>query len=82
MTNAVGSSPFSVDGIIIGQIYADVRTVPLKPSSLPTRGPSTSITQIEAVVQALTGLQTGGSPILSYHIEYDAATSGTTWEEL
>lgn len=81
-SNAVGASLFSGDAIIPGFGYADVRTVPETPASPPTRGAATSIDRIEAVVQALTGSQTGGSPILSYHIEYDAAAAGAIWTEL
>ncbi len=46
------------------------------------RGLLTSTTRIEVLVQALTGADTGGDPILSYNIEYDTGTSGATWTEL
>jgi len=81
-SNAVGSSPFSEDGVNPGQSYADVRTAPHTPPSPPVRGPATSLDRIEAVVQALAGAATGGSPILSYHVEYDAGTAGAAWTEL
>jgi hypothetical protein len=81
-SNAVGSSPYSDDGVLPGVSYADVRTVPHTPPSPPARGPATSTGQIEVVVPALTGALTGGSPILSYEIEYDAASAGASWTEL
>jgi hypothetical protein len=81
-TNAVGTSAYSDSTEISGVTYADVRTFPHQPASPPTRGSGTTLTQIEVVVAALTGTATGGSPILSYHIEYDGASAGATWTEL
>lgn len=81
-TNAVGSSSYSDDGILTGQSYAEIQSVPHKPPSAPSRGATTATTQIEVAVAALTGVETGGSPILSYHIEFDDGTSGAVWTEL
>lgn len=81
VTNAVGNSPPSDTAIQGGQTYADVRAVPHKPPTKPSRGAATSTTQIEVVIAALTGAETGGEAILSYHIEYyDPVTSA--WVEL
>lgn len=34
------------------------------------------------MVAPLTGIDTGGSPISSYHIQYDDASLGVSWFEL
>lgn len=81
-TNAVGSSPFSDHAVLGGQSYADVRTVPAKPPTAPTRGAGTTTTTLEVAVAALAGADTGGEPILSYEIDYDGATAGATWTPL
>ena len=46
------------------------------------RGPATSTTQIEAVWTALTGHQTGGSPIDSYHLQWDLSSNEAQWYDL
>lgn len=67
---------------MVNTSYADVKGVPLKPPSAPTSGAGSSTTQIEVVIAPLTGNDTGGSQILSYHIEFDDATAGASWTEL
>jgi hypothetical protein len=69
-TNAVGSSAASDAAIIAGQSYAKVKTRPAKPPTAPVRGASTSTSQIQVDIAALTGDDTGDDPIRSYHIEY------------
>jgi hypothetical protein len=48
----------------------------------PTRGSSTSESQIEVDWLALTGIYTGGSPITSYDLQYDSGTAGVTWTDV
>lgn len=52
---------------------------PLQPSALSVDLASSSQTQISVVMSALAGTDTGGSPILSYSLEYDAGTSGASF---
>ena len=47
-----------------------------------SRGPATSTTQIEAEWSALTGHETGGATIDSYHLQWDAGTDQATWYDL
>ncbi len=49
------------------------------PVSAPTRGILTGPTQLDVKWLELTGTNTGGSPILSYHLQYDNATNAVTW---
>jgi hypothetical protein len=78
-TNLIGTSSFSSDSS--NQLSsAVVMNVPEKPESVPLRGPQTTTSQIHVVVQALEGDMTGGSPILSYEIDYDRGTA--EWQEL
>ena len=81
-TNVVGSSSYSPEDASPALTYADIRTVPHTPPTAPTRGALSSTDRIEVVVEALTGEDTGGDTILSYHIEYDGGTAGGTWTEL
>lgn len=62
-------SPANVLGAII-------QTVPHKPLSLPQRGSFTSQTQINLKITALTGDETGGSPITSYIVYWDQGLGG------
>jgi hypothetical protein len=80
-TNVVGSSSYSASTVQGGQSYADVRTIPHKPPTPPTRGGASSTTQIEVLVAPLTGVETGGDAILSYRIQWDEGTPGT-WADL
>jgi hypothetical protein len=80
-TNLVGNSAYSNSAIQGGQSYADVRMIPHKPPSKPTRGAATSTSQIEVVIAPLTATDTGGESILSYNIEYYNPIT-TAWVEL
>jgi len=61
-----------------------METVPHVPVNAPYRlDASTLGAQIGVGVRALTGLETGGSPILSYHLEIDHLGGGTgPWIEV
>jgi len=59
-----------------------VQTEPHTPGQAPTRGATSSRTQLVADWLALTGPETGGSPILSYALRYDDASGATVWTEL
>jgi len=59
---------------------ADIRTVPVAPSTGPSRGSSSDEDTLHITITALTGTDTGGSAITSYNIERDQGTS--TWAEL
>lgn len=56
--------------------------VPLKPASAPTRNSATTQTSITVDYATPTSTYTGGSTILSLHLQYDNATSGATWTTL
>jgi hypothetical protein len=81
-SNVVGASTYSDESIDVSLTYADVRAVPHTPPNPPSRGDLTSTDTIEVVIEELSGDETGGDTILSYHIEYDAGTSGLSWTEL
>jgi len=66
-TNAFGTSEPSTPNTT----GARIETVPLKPSTMPSRGSFTSQTQINLLISQLTGLDTGGSSITSYVIYWD-----------
>ena len=46
------------------------------------RGSATSTTQIEAIWTQLTGHETGGTPIDSYNLQWDAGTNEVSWYDL
>jgi titin len=50
--------------------------------SAPAKGSSTSESQIEVTWSAPTAPSNGGSAILSYHLQWDAGTSGVTWTDV
>jgi hypothetical protein len=50
--------------------------------STPTRGSSTTTSQVQIQWTALSNPSDGYSSILSYHLEWDAGTSGVTWSSL
>jgi hypothetical protein len=45
----------------------------------PTRGILTGPTQLDVLWTALDLYNSGGSPVLSYHLQYDNATAAVTW---
>lgn len=50
---------------------------------MPTRGSLTSETQIEIVWTALTtALETGGTPIVSYYLQWDKGLNNGDWYDL
>jgi hypothetical protein len=51
--------------------------------SAPTSGSSTTDTQIEVTWSAVSSAPAnGGSAITSYHLQWDAGTSGVTWTDV
>lgn len=61
---------------------ATIQTEPVQMSS-PTRGSSTSQTQIEVSWTALSSASdTRGSSITTYHLQWDAGSNGGTWSDL
>jgi titin len=68
-TNAFGTSTESTPSTAA----ALVEVVPHKPNT-PVRGALTHETQIELTYDTLTGVATGGSPILSYVVTWDQGT--------
>lgn len=49
----------------------------------PTRGSQTSETQVEVLWTALTAVDDlRGSPIATYHLQWDQGTSGVSWFDL
>ena len=64
---------------------AEAAAIQVEPhqAETPSRGEGTSVSQVEVVWSSLTGLATGGSPVDSYHLQWDAGdSSGTTWHDL
>ena len=61
--------------------YATLETEPTGAPATPTTS-SKSETQIVVDWTNLAAGDTGGSTILSYHLEYDDGTTGTTWTSL
>lgn len=55
---------------------------PHKPSTTPSRGESTSTSQLEVIYPMLLNEETGGSAITSLLLEWDRGTDGQTWETL
>ena len=47
---------------------------------IPTLGDQTSSSQIEVKWTSLTGLNTGGTPITSYHLQKEIGTN--IWEDI
>lgn len=79
--NEVGWGEFSNEYIKSG---LEMQTVPHVPTTAPTRIDVTTIgSQMGFNISELTGVATGGSPILSYHIEQDVAGGGSgPWTEV
>ena len=61
---------------------AEVMDVPHKPTVGPYRGELTTTGEIHVVIDELSAEQTGGSPILSYQIDYDRGSGSVEWQEL
>lgn len=59
-------------------------TIATEPSQMasPTRGSSTTASQIEVTWTALTSPSNGDSTILTYNLQWDAGTNGGTWYHL
>lgn len=73
-SNAIGAGPQSTEN----SSGALIEVVPHTPTVGPSRNSATTTTSITVDWQSLTGLQTGGSTILSYELSYDQATSSFT----
>jgi hypothetical protein len=58
--------------------------VEVEPSALiaPTRGILTGPTQLDVKWLALDLYTAGGSPVLSYNLQYDNATAAVTWTDV
>ena len=48
----------------------------------PTRGSSSSTTQIQVLWSAITAPQNGDLNVISYNLEWDSGTDGTVWSSL
>ncbi len=75
--NSLGASDWSEANTIGALVIAKPHVM-----DMPTLGTDISLTQLEIVWQALTGTGTGGAPIDSYEVQYDANTNGLTWTPL
>ena len=77
-SNSEGFSAVSASNVA----GATVKTVPTQMAA-PTKGASSSETQLEVdwVALSLTS-ETGDSPILSYHLQWDSGSSGVTFTDL
>ena len=76
--NSLGEGPFSslnTDGIL-------AQTVPHQPPTAPSRNSGTSVSTLIIDYPTLTGEYTGGSTILSLHLQWDKGTGGETWTTL
>lgn len=56
--------------------------MPAKPPIVPYRDPATTQSAITVDYVSLSGTATGGAPILSYELQWDAGTNGSTWTSL
>ena len=78
-TNGYGTSVLS-DKNIVG---ARVQTVPHKPATASlSRGSLTTQAQLQVLIQPIEGESTGGSPILSYVIQWDQGDPLNAFEPL
>lgn len=59
-----------------------IEVVPAKPPVPPIRDALTTQSSITVDYTVLTGFATGGTPILTYSLEWDAGTNGVTWTVL
>ena len=82
VTNVAGDSPISDDTELVDITYALAMTIPHKPANPPQKGDATTTSQVEVLIDVLTGDATGGSAILSYHIVYQDPDTGDSWIEL
>jgi hypothetical protein len=59
----------------------DGARVQVEPSAVgaPARGVLTGPTQLDVYWSALDLISAGGSPVLSYHLQFDNSTAATTW---
>jgi hypothetical protein len=75
-TNKMGTSAYTqIEGV-------PVETVPLKPPAV-TQGDQTTDTQIHVTWNEIVTLtETGGSPILSYRLDWDDRSDKTVWYTL
>lgn len=73
---------WSGESLVNSVDIALIQVPPAKPSQAPTRAITSSYTQLVVDVAALTGLDTGGSPITSYHIQYDDSSNGAIWTDV
>ena len=77
-TNLIGESPDSshnTDGAL-------VETVPSAPPVAPQRNAATTLSSLSVDYYALTGTSRGGTPVLSYELQWDQGASVGVWQEL
>ena len=77
--NEIGWSIFSSE--IPDASAIPMQTVPLIPSA-PTRDSSTTSTQLVVNWSQISSPNDGGSPIISYNLQYDAGSGATSWVDL
>lgn len=78
--NLIGWSDYSLPNTLASA--ADIRVTPLKPLTTPQRDSTSSDLQLVVNIPTVSNPQTGGSPVLSYHVQYDGASSGSIWTDL
>lgn len=61
---------------------ADVRVAPHKPPTPPARDSASSHLSLIVNLPPLNNPDNGGSPITSYHLQYDDASSGSIWTDI
>jgi hypothetical protein len=76
--NIVGESQYSMENSLGGVI----RIVPHTPVLAPYRGQQTAEDRAHVLIAPLLSIQTGGSPITSYYIQFDDLSNGVDWLEL
>jgi hypothetical protein len=77
--NIIGWSSESSENTVT---IALVATAPLTPAASPTRDATSSHLQLVVNWADLTGTDTGGVAITSYHLQYDGSSGGVTWTNL
>lgn len=74
----IGTSIVSSDNIA----GALIEKVPSTPTVAPIRNSATTSSSIKVDYTALTGYSTGGAPILSYSLEWDAGSNGVSYTSI
>lgn len=77
-TNLIGESPDSSHNTA----GALIETVPSAPPVAPQRNAATTLSSLSVDYYALTGTSRGGTPVLSYELQWDQGASVGVWQEL